>query len=631
MKKGFLQKKQLGSRILALFLSAVMAAGTFGIRPAAAANRSLIAVPNPLIDVSVSTNAAIATSTTGLGTSTHTEAEIQDYILKNDATVNDKVTYAVTPSVKTPYAMGKLSDTTQKKALALLNQIRYVAGLPEVKLDTDTTTVERIQAAALVNALIPGLSHTPANTMGMADALFQKGYQGSGQSNLAKGYSTLNDAILSGWMDDGDSYNIDRVGHRRWILNPSMGKTVFGAVGNTYSMYSFDRSGTSTATGVAWPAHQMPLEFFGDDIPWSYSLGSTVDISKVAVKLTCKNTGKVWNFSQTKADGQFYVNNDAYGQSGCIIFLPEAAHYSVGDVYQVQITGLSKTVNYTVSFIERYADPGAHATVSLNWSRCTLPTKYYYTQLEAYVSTDKYTGNVTWSSSNPKVASVDQTGRVTPLTYGKAIITAKLDNGATASAEIQTLFYDVSGSNDKSSSSYQYYYDPVYWAADNGITKGYDGGVYFGPEKMCERREMLIFLWRIAGCPTGYGDAQEYFNDLENYGTSTDTNKAIAWGYRTGITKGYDDGGFHPTDNICRKDTLIMLYRVAKKPAVSGEITFPDVLAEGYHVNSDTYKAILWASQKKITGGYSDGNFQPLSACLREHIVTFLYRYQRTK
>jgi hypothetical protein len=39
------------------------------------------------------------------------------------------------------------------------------------------------------------------------------------------------------------------------------------------------------------------------------------------------------------------------------------------------------------------------------------------------------------------------------------------------------------------------------------------------------------------------------------------------------------------------------------------------------------YKAVLWAAEKCITGGYNDGTFKPSATCLREHVVTFLWRY----
>ena len=37
-------------------------------------------------------------------------------------------------------------------------------------------------------------------------------------------------------------------------------------------------------------------------------------------------------------------------------------------------------------------------------------------------------------------------------------------------------------------------------------------------------------------------------------------------------------------------------------------------------------KAILWASEQKITTGYSDGTFKPRRNCRRGECVTFLYR-----
>ncbi|MDE6635932.1 MAG: hypothetical protein K2K09_04925, partial [Lachnospiraceae bacterium] len=52
-------------------------------------------------------------------------------------------------------------------------------------------------------------------------------------------------------------------------------------------------------------------------------------------------------------DGAFYVNNDNYGQKGCIIFRPDdIEEYKAGDSYDVNIvTGLSSgDVSYTVNF-----------------------------------------------------------------------------------------------------------------------------------------------------------------------------------------------------------------------------------------------------------------------------------------
>ena len=249
------------------------------------------------------------------------------------------------------------------------------------------------------------------------------------------------------------------------------------------------------------------------------------------------------------------------------------------------------------------------------------------------VGSDGSVGTGTWTSSNEDVASVNENGLVTAKAVGKTTITAKIGD-YTETCAVTVLFKDVAGSPVKDDPDYQYYYAPVYWAADNGITVGYSDGT-FGVGKDCQRRELMIFLWRFAGEPTkdkngkAYGDARTMFNDLKGYGTSTATNKAIAWAYKEGITKGYNDGGFHPTDSIVRKDVMIMLYRLAGKPSVSGSLKFTD--CQGYNKTSDTYKAILWGSKNKITNGYTSGEYAGQFGvnlnCLREQIVTFLYRY----
>ena len=298
----------------------------------------------------------------------------------------------------------------------------------------------------------------------------------------------------------------------------------------------------------------------------------------------------------------------------------EAAYYcTVMDKYDNSVS-----VFY---FIHISGEEVAVRSITLNEESIRLATNSTFT-LTATVAPENATDKtLTWSSSDTAVATVNKNGVVTAKTYGTAVITAtSADGKVKATCSVQTYFYDVTSG---------YYYNPVYWAADLGITKGYSSGEYagaFGVGLNCTRQDLMIFLWRAEGCPTGYGDARNMFNDVTK-GPNTAANQAIAWGYSTGIVKGYKDGGFHPNDPIVRKDVMIMLYRVAGKPAVSGTVTFTDVIANGYKTTSDTYKAILWGVQKGITNGYSSGEYAGQFGCtlncLREQIVTFLYRYKK--
>ena len=259
------------------------------------------------------------------------------------------------------------------------------------------------------------------------------------------------------------------------------------------------------------------------------------------------------------------------------------------------------------------------SSITLNRTSAEMATQSTL-RLSASVLPADADQSVTWTSSDESVATVSSSGTVTAHRYGTVTITARSvsNPSLSASCRIQTRFYDV---NDPS----KYYYSHVYWAADMNITTGYDR-VYFGPQRNCTRRELCIFLYRMMGRPAVSGEL-EFSDTKDKYSKTSDSYKAILWCYNRGIVKGYSDGTFRPDASIIRKDVMIMLYRLAGRPAVSGSMTFPDVRAQGYSPNSDTYKSIIWGTQTGITKGYSDGNFQPLSNCLREHIVTFIHRF----
>ena len=51
-------------------------------------------------------------------------------------------------------------------------------------------------------------------------------------------------------------------------------------------------------------------------------------------------------------------------------------------------------------------------------------------------SPDGSTGTVTWTSSDEKIAAVDEAGTVTAVAPGNVTITATLENGATAECKV---------------------------------------------------------------------------------------------------------------------------------------------------------------------------------------------------
>ena len=228
-----------------------------------------------------------------------------------------------------------------------------------------------------------------------------------------------------------------------------------------------------------------------------------------------------------------------------------------------------------------------------------------------------------WESFRPDVAEVTKLNDVNSVVgkkVGKTVIYGyPVKNGFSNSLiklNAVVEFDDVLHTNKK------YYYDAVYWAVDYGITAGYKdkNGDFttFKPENECSRGQIVSFLWRMRGCPEPkkkptYSDVKEgdYFY------------KAVAWAEEQGITGGYKDGTFRPQDPCTRAQIVSFLWRMAGTPEPTNNPSFSDVKNK----NAYYYKAVAWADEAGITGGYKDGTFRPDNKCSRAQTVTFLYRY----
>ncbi len=335
----------------------------------------------------------------------------------------------------------------------------------------------------------------------------------------------------------------------------------------------------------------------------------------------------------------------SYAYSGAIIpTYYESKDPSIAEIDEDGVVTGNKTGTATVLLgvdENHYAEATVKVTrkadgISLDQESIALKAGEKAALTATVTPADASNKKVRWTSSDEKVATVtpDASGTgcaIKALTGGKAIITATTEDGgykAECEVKVTSLFTDVTDSAKG-------YYDAVYWAAANGITMGYTSGSKagtFGVGENCKRKAFALFLWRYAGCPSGYGDARTMFNDLGSYDTSTDVNKAVAWAYKTEIIKGYADGGFHPDATVSRRNIMVMLYRYAEKPEVSGTLTFED--CKNLQKGTDIYNSILWGYTNGITKGSSIGGgkyvFGINDDCRREHIVLMLYRYNNT-
>lgn len=164
-----------------------------------------------------------------------------------------------------------------------------------------------------------------------------------------------------------------------------------------------------------------------------------------------------------------------------------------------------------------------------------------------------------------------------------------------------------------------YYFTPVIWAVNQGITSGIDE-THFAPDNLCTRAQVVTFLWRMAGKP----EQATAGNPFEDVPQGCFYEMAVLWAYGQGITTGIDTTHFSPDTPCSRAQVVTFLHRFRGCPEPTITAVFPDVLPGTFYS-----KAVLWAAQRGITVGMDGGRFYPDLSCSRAQIVTFLYRDEK--
>ena len=168
----------------------------------------------------------------------------------------------------------------------------------------------------------------------------------------------------------------------------------------------------------------------------------------------------------------------------------------------------------------------------------------------------------------------------------------------------------------KDTTANAWFYNPVLWAVNNGITTGMTA-TEFKPDNTCTREQAVTFLWRAAGEPEPTKTTTPFVDVVKG----SYYEKAVQWAYEEGITTGIDATHFGPSGQVSRGQFVTFLWRLEGEPAASGGQSFSDVVSSAYY-----YDAVRWATANKITDGMGGGKFAPNTTCTRAQVVTFLYR-----
>lgn len=134
-------------------------------------------------------------------------------------------------------------------------------------------------------------------------------------------------------------------------------------------------------------------------------------------------------------------------------------------------------------------------------------------------------------------------------------------------AEIVTFLWRAAGSpeptitrnpfRDVNAVTHSSYYKAILWASQKGITSG-TSATAFSPDQVCTRAQIVTFLYRYAGKPSGY-----YSNPFKDVGATSEASyyNAILWAVGKGITTGTSATTFSPYASCNRAEAVTFLYR----------------------------------------------------------------------
>ena len=108
-------------------------------------------------------------------------------------------------------------------------------------------------------------------------------------------------------------------------------------------------------------------------------------------------------------------------------------------------------------------------------------------------------------------------------------------------------FKDVSAS--------AYYYQPVLWAVEQGITNG-TSDTTFSPDQTVDRAQTVTFLWRMHNTPET--KAQNPFTDVKS---GTYYYHAVLWAVENQVTNGTSATTFSPSNPCTRAQIVTFIYR----------------------------------------------------------------------
>lgn len=291
----------------------------------------------------------------------------------------------------------------------------------------------------------------------------------------------------------------------------------------------------------------------------------------------------------------FVTDSDPNGSAGRLFLAEDGDYVLAGSSVDITVVATDRAL-HTVA---------APESVSARAQRGTVEAGVYTAPESAGTDSISLSGGVSGSGTLHVVDRVDSL-TVTDAATGNTVSQLMLENGESVDLDVAAkyLMRDVSLSDE--AVEYTLTGDIGTITPDGVFTASLSGAAAGTISVSCGgvTREISV---RVAF----------EFTDMRGHWASEYVKEL----YEAGIVTGVTDTEFGPSLSMKRGDFVLMLYRAAGQPAVSGSAGFEDVAADAYYAD-----AVAWAVANGITEGKGEGAFAPDDTLTRQEGFTFLYR-----
>ena len=251
------------------------------------------------------------------------------------------------------------------------------------------------------------------------------------------------------------------------------------------------------------------------------------------------------------------------------------------------------------------------------------------------IKKNTYYGPSNWKITDASGNQISGAGTVTRITsdntaiatagisstYGGAYVIPKTSGFVKITVEtasyLTTYHCLVTFTDVPYSARNSWYFNAVYWAFNQGITTGLTKTT-FGPNKACNRGQVVTFLYRGDGSPTVPAYYTVPFTDVKQ---SDFFYTPVRWAYNNGYTTGTSVYRFTPGGTCTREQFITFLWRIAGSPSAGTNSGFYDVPTNKYYS-----QAVTWAVNNGVTTGVSTYYFGTGEPVSRASVVVFLHR-----